>query len=157
MYEYASIGRNIMIIHKYFKMFFKNELKKYHMNTAEAMVLLALYEHDGKTDEEILTAIHNGSVGKTQDQIIGELHYDKGVMARTMQSLENKGYILRNDNPHDNRSYIFTLTEEARCFKPKLIAILRQWNEGLLADIGDLDMLKQLMERMATNAHNCAG
>jgi len=156
MYQYASIGRDIMIIHKYFKMFFKHELKKYQLNTAEAMVLLALYEQDGKTDEEILTTIHNGRVGKTQDQIIGELHYDKSVMARTMQSLENKGYILRNINPQDNRSYVFTLTEQATSFKPKLIAILRQWNDSLLADIDDLAALKRIMDKMAFNAHDCA-
>lgn len=151
MLKYASIGRNIFIVDKYFKLFFRNSLKNYDLNTAEGMVLLALFGQDGKNDMEILSAIHYGQFNKTQDQIIDELHYDKSVMARTMQSLENKGYVLRNDNPEDSRSYIFTITEKAQNFKPKLIEVLSEWNNLLLKDVENLEIVKSSLEKMCEN------
>ncbi|MEG0157602.1 MAG: hypothetical protein RR661_08135, partial [Anaerovoracaceae bacterium] len=87
------IGRVMLAYDKRFKLFMKQELARVPLNAAEGMVLLALYGHDGQTQEEILTEIHRESCGKTQEQLVSELHYDKSVMARTMQSLEGKGYI----------------------------------------------------------------
>jgi DNA-binding MarR family transcriptional regulator len=113
------IGRKMMIINKYFKIYLRNALKEYDLNAMEGMVLLVLYENNNHLDKDTFDKIHN-ILGKTQEQIISELHYDKSIMARTMQSLEKKGLLLRDDNPHDNRSYIFTLTEKAVAFKPCL-------------------------------------
>lgn len=152
MYGHTSIGRSILVIDKYFKMFFKKALKKYDLNAAEGMVLLVLLEQDGKTGTEIFNEIHEDIFGKSQDQIIDELHYDKGVMTRTMQSLESKGYVIRNNNPDDSRSFIFTLTHIAFTLKPDLIAILKEWNYILLKDIDHLDVVKKEIEKMSQNA-----
>ncbi len=156
MLQYASIGRNISIANKYFKLFFKNALKKYGLNTAEAMALLMLYGQSQQVSDELLRAIHQDLPGKTQDQLVEELHYDKSVMTRTMQALESKGYVLREANPLDNRSYLFTLTEKAQAFKPQLIAILRQWTTGLLEQVENPEVVKQAMEQMAENARAMA-
>ncbi|MEF9951498.1 MAG: MarR family winged helix-turn-helix transcriptional regulator [Clostridium sp.] len=147
----ASIGKNIFVIDKYFKLHFKNELKKYSLNTAEGMVLLALYEGDKKTEGEILSSIHKCEMGMTQEQIIYELHYDKSVMARTMQSLENKGYVIRNPNPNDSRSFIFSLTNKAKEFRPTLINILRDWTSQLLNGIDNIDIVRDALSKMKDN------
>ena len=89
--KYAFIGRYIFIVDKYFRLYFKDSLKEYGMNSAEGLVLLVLFGEDGMT----------------QDQLIAELQYDKGVMARTMKSLEEKAYVKRERNPIDKRSSIF--------------------------------------------------
>ena len=152
--HYRLIGQNMMVVDKYFKIYLKNSLKKYDLNTAEGMVLLALYGHDGRTEEQILHDIHQDYDGKSQDQLIDELHYDKSVMTRTMQALEKKGYVIRGDNPKDSRSFIFNLTSKAIAFKDILIEILKEWNDTLLASFDDIDLefLKNALAIMAKNA-----
>ncbi|MEG0480867.1 MAG: MarR family winged helix-turn-helix transcriptional regulator [Clostridium sp.] len=151
MNNYANIGKDIFVIDKYFKLHFKTELKKYSLNTAEGMVLLALYEGDMKTEGEIFLSIHKCNMGMTQEQIIDVIHYDKGVMARTMQSLENKGYVIRNQNPQDSRSFIFSLTSNAKEFKPTLINILKDWTIKLLSGIDNIDYIKDALSKMKDN------
>lgn len=154
MFECTSIGRNILIIDKYFKLYFKNALKEFDLNTAEGMALLALFSQEGKIDSDTLDAMRRENCGKTQDQIIDELHYDKSVMTRTMQSLEKKGYVSRSENPNDSRSYIFTVTDQATQFKPTLIDILRAWNDLLLKDIAHEDIIRNAVKIMSRNAQN---
>lgn len=139
----TSIGSNIWIIDKYFRLFFKNALKPYDINATEAMVLLTLYSNSDKACT---------LAGMSQDQLITFLHYDKSVMTRTMQTLEKKGYVKRMSHPTDSRSYLFEITDYARQFRPKLIDILVQWNEALLQDCEHADQLAHQIHRMARNA-----
>lgn len=153
MKQYASIGRNMNIADKYFRLYLRNALKPYDLNSAEGTVLLSLYGNNGSTERQIFNAIHELVTWHTQDQIIDELQYDRGVMTRTMKTLEEKEYVLRSDNPADCRSYIFSLTKKALDFKPILIAILSGWNECLLKGI-DTDTLKIVENALATMATN---
>lgn len=150
----ACTGRNIMVIDKYFKLYFRRMLKEYDLNSAEGMVLLALFGSDGLTEKQILTSIHSGTGAQTQEQIIRELHYDKGVLTRTMQALEEKEYVRRSKNPQDSRAYDFHLTEKAKDFRPKLMKILSQWHTHLVDGIDQktLDLLDETLEAMAKNA-----
>jgi len=145
MTGYASIGKDILIIDKYFKQYFKTALKKYNLNTAEGLVLLMLYDKKNFHDH-----------GRTPDEIVNELHYDKSVMTRTMQSLEQKGYLLRNPNPNDSRSFLFTLTEKAEIFKPHLIKHLIVWNNHFLQGISqeNLQIIQASFSIMIENAMN---
>lgn len=151
MSERMFIGRKMMIINKYFKIYLRNALKKYDLNAVEGMVLLVLYEHNNQMDKEAIDKLHINILGKTQEQIISELHYDKSIMARTMQSLEKKGFILREDNPNDNRSFIFIVTEKAIAFKPTLIEILKKWSEILLGEVENLEAVAAALDKMSQN------
>jgi len=150
----ACTGRNIMVIDKYFKLYFRRMLKEYELNSAEGMVLLALFGSDGLTEKQILTSIHSGTGAQTQEQIIRELHYDKGVLTRTMQALEEKDYVTRCKNPQDSRAFDFHLTEKAKAFRPQLMKILSQWHVHLIDGIDQktLDLLDETLETMAKNA-----
>lgn len=156
--HYHTIGRDIMAIDKYFKFYFKSALSGHHLNVAEGMVLLALYGRDGQTTEGILDDIHEVEMRKTQDQLIGELHYDKAAMTRTMQALEKKGLVLRSDNPLDSRSYLFSLTEQAKEFKEVLLTILRTWNDGILQELDGptIALLENSLDSMMQNARRLA-
>lgn len=149
-----SIGRNNMIIEKYFKIFFKNGLKQYDLNTAEGMVILLLMEKETRPQYNTIEKLHNIIKGQTQDQLIEEIHYDKAVMTRTMQSLEVKGYVVRSVNPADSRSYIFSLTKKAEDLKPTLLNILKLWNDGLQKGIdkAKLEITNKALSQMANNA-----
>lgn len=133
-----KIGRNIVVLNKYFKAYLKEELKEYELNSAEGLALLILYSQDGST----------------QEQIIDEIQHDKGVMTRTMQSLEHKGYITRQKNINDNRSFNFYLTKKSKKFKNVLILILKTWNDILLKNLADfeVDTINKYMEKMSKNA-----
>ncbi len=149
-----AIGRNIIIVDKYFKLFMRDALKAHDLNVSEAMVLLCLYKKNGQTSKEILRGMHKSVPGSTQDQLIDELHYDKGVMTRTMQSLEKKGYVLRADNPDDSRSYVFNLTEQAAGFKPVLIGVLREMDAVMLQGFEEAELaaFNASLEKIIANA-----
>ncbi|MGI5979480.1 MAG: MarR family winged helix-turn-helix transcriptional regulator [Oscillospiraceae bacterium] len=155
MEQYASIGRNMNITDKYFRLYLRDALKPYDLNAAEGTVLLSMYGKSGSTEQQIFDSIHaHRAAGNTQDELIGELHYDKGVMTRTMKALEDKGYVLRRDNPADSRSYIFSLTEKAQAFKATLLGLLRQWNVHFLAGIDEntLKIVEGALNKMTENA-----
>lgn len=156
MLEHKAVGLNIFIIDKYFKMYLKKSLKQYEFNTAEGLVLLVFFKYHNQMSQDELDKIHNCKLGKTQDEIISELHYDKGVMARTMQSLEDKNYVIRKNNPQDNRSYIFQLTENAINLKPEILKILNEWNNTLLQGIDKkiVDLIKLQLDKMVDNIIN---
>ena len=100
------------------------------------------------------TLILEKNFATTQNQLIDDLHYDKGVMTRTIQSLEQKGFVQRADNPLDSRSFLLNVTEQAVEFKPVLINILKRWHNFILLgfDEATLDMLNQSLIIMAENA-----
>lgn len=149
-----SICRSSMIIGKYIKLFFKNCLKQYDLNTAEGIVLLHLMENETSPQCKSIENLHKFIKGQTQDQMIEEIHFDKAVMTRTMQLLESKGYVERSVNPADSRSYIFSLTEKAADFKPTLLNIFKRWNDGLQKGIDkeELEITGKALSQMANNA-----
>lgn len=144
-----NIGQNIYIINKYFKIYLKNALNPFQINSAEAFVLLTLYDQLETTDSHFPEM-----VGFTQEQILEDLHYHKSVMTRTMQSLEKKEFVLRNGHPSDNRCHLFTLTEKAFEFMPRLINILKGWNNVLLHDIENVDAFTAAVDKMTYNAYS---
>ena len=148
-----TISRNIIIIEKHFRLFFKNSLQQYELNSTEGMVLLLLYEKETMPDGNTIDKIHHRFWGKTQDEMIDEIHYDKSVMTRTMQTLESKGYVKRNPNPDDNRSYIFTLTKKAADFQQTLFDILRLWQENSLKGIPpeEAAITEKTLSQMSSN------
>jgi len=144
---FAGIGRTMMIADKYFKLFLRDALQPYGLNAAEGIVLLMLLRNEQHPHQTLIT-------GKTQDELIREIHYDKGVMTRTTKELEQKGYVVREQHPADCRSYLFSLTEKGRQFRATLMEILRQWNEKLLGGISEehLAVTEAALAKMAQNA-----
>lgn len=71
MERFVSIGRNMAIADKYFKLYLRDALQPYDLNAAEGVVMLMMFQKSEKSDCSIID-------GKTQDEIIREIHYDKG-------------------------------------------------------------------------------
>lgn len=141
MEKFEHIGRNMMISDKYFKLYLRDALAPYGLNATEGVVLLMMF--------------HSAVAQKnTQEDLIRRIHYDKGVMTRTMKELEQKGFVSREPNPADSRSYLFSLTEAGTALKEPLFDAVRRWNERLLAGIDerDLETVKTVLEKMAQNA-----
>ncbi|MCQ4636326.1 MarR family transcriptional regulator [Anaerovorax odorimutans] len=134
---YSEIGRLMMSYGKYFRTYMKKALSPAGLNMAGAMVLMLLYEKDGRS----------------QDQLLEGVHYDKSVMTRTMQSLEKNAFLMRRKNPDDGRSWIFVLTQKGRDVKPQVLTALHEWCAIAFADISqeDIETLLRLMIRLQTN------
>ncbi len=149
-----GLGHNIMAFDKYFRIYLKNNLKDQNLNAAEGMVLLSLMEKESKTEGEIFNSIHTIEAEITQDQLVHELHYDKSVMTRTMQSLEGKGYVIRSVNPKDSRSFIFNLTEAGLEFNEVLMTIMIKWNAAILDGFTpeEINSMNDMLARLAQNA-----
>ncbi len=150
MKRFEGIGKNMMVADKYFKMYLKDALKPYGLNAADGIILLMMYRNDSGNSKGF-PAEQNG---KTQDELIKEIHYDKGVMTRTMKELEGKGFVMRNQHPADSRSFLFSLTEKGTEFKHTLVRILREWNSVLLEgiDSDELERTEAVLEMMSKNA-----
>lgn len=133
----SNIGRLMMAYGKYFKAYMKKELTGEGLNVADAMIMLSLYEKDGRT----------------QDSLMEQVHYDKSVVARTMQSLEENDYIVRNPNPEDGRSWVFRVTEKGLAKKPVIISALRGWSSLAFRDI-DHEKIDELHETLMTIVGN---
>ena len=55
--------------------------------------------------------------GISQKEVSKELNMDKGATARRVANLEQKGYLVRKDNPNDKRSRLLYATEKAESLK----------------------------------------
>lgn len=154
--NYETIGLNMLVIDKYFKIYMKNALKEYDLNAAEGLVLIILYKQKISCDKDSNLEDNENELGKTQEEIISKLHYDKGVITRTMKSLEQKNYVIRQNHPKDSRSYIFKLTKKSWDLEKEILEVLNNWHKILLQDIDDktIELLKSNLPKMFKNAIN---
>ena len=71
-----SIGKNLLIINKYTKLYIKDQMKHYNLNYSEFMTLLNFYRKDGICPENI----------------VEDLQHDKSLITRITSGLEEKAY-----------------------------------------------------------------
>ena len=80
---------------------------------AERLVLLAAREEGvGTAEIDCIHAVRHHP-GITQAELAAALNTDKPAIARRTASLERKGYLRREPNPHDGRSQLLYATVQA--------------------------------------------
>jgi DNA-binding MarR family transcriptional regulator len=89
--------------------------------------------------------------GITQEQLTNELKFDKATTARSVRQLEESGYIERQTDPNDRRSYLLFPTTKAVDFSPVLQEILNELNADLVRNLSDEeeDLLIDLLQRIS--------
>ena len=75
--------------------------------------------------------------GITQKEICSSLALDKGALARQIQRMEAKGYVIRKDNPSDGRSQLLYATEKADALKNSKAHVESLFYSWLLEDLTD--------------------
>lgn len=84
---------------------------------AEKLVLLSLREDGvGTAEIDFIHALRHHP-GCTQADLCTLLHADKAAIARRTRNLEAKGFLVREDDPHDRRSRHLYPTEKAERLK----------------------------------------
>lgn len=73
--------------------------------------------------------------GISQKEASRELNMDKGAVARRTASLEQKGYLIRKDNPADGRSRLLYATRKAEQLKTSKASVETAFYEWLLEDL----------------------
>lgn len=88
--------------------------------------------------------------GITQKEICSSLALDKGAVARAVTRMEKKGYIVREKNPIDGRSWILHATQKADDLKKSKAGIEAFFYSWLLEELNqdEKDEFVSLLDRL---------
>lgn len=75
--------------------------------------------------------------GMNQDKLTAEIKLDKATTTRCIQQLVEAGYVRREVDAEDRRSYLLYPTERAVTFAPTLQRILDRYNQILTASLNE--------------------
>ena len=92
--------------------------------------------------------------GRSQEELARELCINKSTVARNLNCLEERGYILRNPLPNDKRQFAVYPTEKMLNVLPEIRSASMEWmtllSEGIPQD--ELDIFDSVLERMQARA-----
>lgn len=70
--------------------------------------------------------------GISQNEISRKLNVDKAMSARTIKKLIELGYITKDENKEDVRSYKLYITDKAKNIIPEVCEIVQEWADILV-------------------------
>jgi DNA-binding MarR family transcriptional regulator len=92
--------------------------------------------------------------GRSQEELARELCINKSTVARNMNCLEEKGYILRSPLPNDKRQFSVYPTEKMLAVLPNIKQVSSEWmtllSRGIPED--ELAIFNSVLERMESKA-----
>lgn len=94
----------------------------------------------------------------TQEEVARRHQVDKANAARALQSLEQKGYVVRRPGTEDKRERLVTLTERGEAVRRDVQAILTEWITILADTVSEREWAVTLaaLEKMAAAAMDAA-
>ena len=97
--------------------------------------------------------------GVRQEDLSEETGLDKTTVAHTVKRLVQLGYVSRERNPTDLRSYRLALTQKGRNLVPRVRDAMHAWHAGVLGAFSDEErrMLEEYLSRMAEAAGALVG
>jgi MarR family transcriptional regulator for hemolysin len=115
-----------------------NNLSPLDLSSAEGNILLHLWTQGQEMGQE---------------QLVEQLDVSKPAISRTLNSLESKGYVTRQRDPHDRRAYRIQLTDKALEIGPAVEQAYNQVYSLAMHGISqeELDYFVDLFGRMAEN------
>jgi DNA-binding MarR family transcriptional regulator len=138
MKKQKSVGRLVSCIHRNIHSYLHHHLEKYELGSGQLHLIMILYNNDG-INQETLAEIIN---------------IDKATCARAVKKLIDHGFVTRQKNPSDKRSYQLHLTKKAMELKPILRSILKNSSRQLLNGFSknEEDQFFEYLERISKNA-----
>ncbi|MDV4149940.1 MarR family transcriptional regulator [Clostridium sp. AL.422] len=131
---------NLSVIVRYCRNFFEKRLREFDLTFGEQVIIMFLSK--------------NKDVN--QDTISKRYMIDKGMVAKTLNKLETKGFILREQNPDNKRENIISLTEKGADILNNIKSIVDEWYEILYGEMSEEEIvcMKKLTNKMAENIAN---
>ena len=91
-------------------------------------------------EEAILLNMVNERTNQISQNLAQVTGKNKSVVMRMLDSLENKGLLVRSQNPDDRRENLLTLTEQGEKVMRQYSKIERSLSEDLLAGVAEEDV-----------------
>lgn len=117
--DYVNVGRWFSILHRRSQLFVVEACQKLHLTFSEYIMLNRLFDQEGAK----------------QDELAAMLYFDKAVVTRTINLLQEKGFIYREVDTEDRRVKHIYLTEYGKKQKKFLNRIIQKWVEYLICDM----------------------
>ena len=128
---------NLSIIVRGSQVYCSRKLSDYGINAAEEYILMYLMGHRDAN----------------QDSVAKFFMLDKGTVARSLQKLESKGFIIRKINDDNQREKVITLTENALNLKQVLNELLVDWRSAMFDGLSDEEIMafEKAVNKVAEN------
>ena len=126
MKNYVNAGRWFSILYRRSQQFIVEACQRMGLTFSEFTLLVRIHSNPGVK----------------QDDLAKVLFLDKAVVTRTINSLENKGYIVRSQDKLDKRVKHVYLSVEAESYYPFLHNVLKRWTEYLTEGMSEKELEK---------------
>ena len=128
---------NMSILVRYCRTYTERKLKEYDLSFGEQIILMFLSNNENVN----------------QDTIAKTYMIDKSMVAKTLDKLEKKGYVLRKQNPENKRENIISLEQKGYDILCHMRVIHKEWKELLYEGISEeeIKFLNNLTGRMVEN------
>lgn len=136
--DYLKASHDFGIINRRSQAYVTEICKPWNLSYSEYIILMSLYTRSGCQQNELGKAIKA----------------DKALVARCVKTLEEKGFLFRNQSEQDRRVKYIYLTEKAWSLQGTMENILKKWVEALVQGIDEhaLDKALDIMHAVAENA-----
>lgn len=119
MDDYVNVGRCFSILHRRSRLFVEEACQELNLTFSEYSILMRIYSNEGVK----------------QDDLANMLYLDKAVVTRTINLLQEKKLIYRQQGQNDRRVRHIYLTEYGRQQYDFLCSIVKAWVDYLVADM----------------------
>ncbi len=137
MDDYVNVGRWFSILHRRSQLFVVEACQELNLTFSEYIMLIRIFDNEGAK----------------QDELASMLYLDKAVVTRTVNLLQEKGLIYREQDENDRRVRHIYLTDYGREQHNFLRNIIQGWVDYLVADMNEEEVrvlfngFGQLVER----------
>lgn len=136
-YNIESIGRLISLLSRYGQIYIGKGLKNYNIGSGQYIFINTVCNNDGINIEKL-------------SQMLG---IDKGTVTKGIQKLEQDGFVLKELDLEDKRSYKLYATKKAFEVQPYIFGVLKNWTDILSSNLDD-DEKKLMLELLIKMSHN---
>ncbi|MDA8234091.1 MAG: MarR family transcriptional regulator [Clostridia bacterium] len=132
-----NVGRYVSMTYRHTISYMARKMEALQIGAGQYPYLFTLYLEDGQS----------------QQSLTDRMLVDKAATVRSINKLEEAGYVERRPDCIDKRSYRIFLTEKGRTVRPQLEAIVQEVQEILLDNMSTEEkiILKRLMQQIARN------
>jgi len=134
--------------------FFPYQVRVFYSDVTRA--LSAVYQRDyGMMPAEwrTMAILGSASSGLQATEIVARSSMDKVVVSRAVKRMEERGFLVRESNESDGRSFLLKLSDEGRAvyedLGPKLKQVERQMLDGLSGE--EIDAFLKVTRRIREN------
>lgn len=136
-YDLKNLCGYVSIIHRKTQVYLNQELKKYHLNSAEFVYLVHI----------------QGDAPIPLKTLSGHLRMDEAQTSRIVKSLEEKGLLKKIRSKEDGRALEVSLTDKGKDLRPRIMEDLYRWIRQITEGIPEED-LQPYINKLGHTAHN---